>query len=78
MPRYEFFCEKCGFFECWRPFSEVHVPLACPACQATARRIYTPPGLVKISPALAEAIYRSEKSAHEPDIVRRVDSASQS
>lgn len=71
MPQYEFYCEKCGPFECWRPFNEASVPLICPTCQAIARRIYTSPGLVKTPPALAQAMYRSEKSAHEPAVMRR-------
>src|SRR5579859_194334 len=69
MPRYEFLCENCGLFECWRAFDEASVPMNCPECQAVARRIYTTPGLVKTLPALAQARYRAEKSAYEPEVV---------
>ncbi len=71
MPRYEFFCETCGPFEQWRPFDEANNPMRCPVCQAAARRVYSLPGLVKTPPALARALYREEKSAHEPEVVRR-------
>jgi len=71
MPRYEFRCENCGPFECWRPLDEVSVPMVCPKCQAVARRVYTAPGLVKTPPALAQGLYRAEKSAFEPEVIKR-------
>ena len=71
MPRYEFRCEHCGPFECWRPLVEASVPMICPQCQTVARRVYTAPGLVKTPPALAQAMYRAEKSAHEPEVISR-------
>jgi putative FmdB family regulatory protein len=71
MPRYEFLCEHCGSFEYWRPFEEASASMICPQCQAVVRRVYTAPGLVKTPPALANAMYRAEKSAHEPEVVTR-------
>jgi len=71
MPRYEFCCENCGPFECWRPFNEASAPMICPKCQAVARRVYTTPGLVKTPPALAQKMYRAEKSAIEPEVIKR-------
>ncbi|MBV9229240.1 MAG: zinc ribbon domain-containing protein [Chloroflexi bacterium] len=71
MPRYEFCCENCGLFEHWRSFDEASVPMICPQCQAVARRVYTTPGLVKTPAALAHAMYRAEKSAYEPEVVRQ-------
>jgi putative FmdB family regulatory protein len=71
MPLYEFCCEHCGPFECWRSFNEGGGPMICPKCQAVARRVYTTPGLVKTPAALARAMYRAEKSAQEPEVVRR-------
>src|SRR5258708_8978842 len=71
MPRYEFRCENCGPFECRRPLDEVSVPMVCPKCQAVARRVYTAPGLVKTPPALAHGLYRAEKSAFEPEVIKR-------
>ncbi|MBO0781400.1 MAG: hypothetical protein J2P37_21485 [Ktedonobacteraceae bacterium] len=71
MPQYEFHCAHCGPFVCWRPLAEAHMPVTCPQCQAIAKRVYTAPGLIKTPPALAHALYRAEKSAHEPDVVSR-------
>jgi putative FmdB family regulatory protein len=71
MPRYEFYCEHCGSFECWRSLDEASMPMLCPQCQTVARRVYTAPGLVKTPPALAKALYRAEKSAYEPEVVGR-------
>lgn len=77
MPLYEFRCERCGLFECWRPLSKAGEPMTCPRCQVVARRVYTTPGLVKTPPALARALYRSEKSAYEPEVVKREYPASE-
>ena len=77
MPRYEFRCEHCGPFECWRPFDEAGAPMVCPKCQSVARRVYTAPGLVKTQPALAQALYRAEKSAYEPEVIKREYPASE-
>lgn len=71
MPLYEFRCERCGSFECWRSQNEASAPMHCPTCQAVARRVYTTPGLVKTPPALSQAMYRAEKSAYEPEVLRR-------
>ncbi len=71
MPRYEFHCEHCGSFECWRPLDEATVPMICPQCQAVARRVYTAPGLVKTPAAMGQALYRAEKSAYEPEVIKR-------
>jgi hypothetical protein len=35
------------------------------------KRLYSAPGLFKTPPALAKALARSEKSAYEPEVVRR-------
>ncbi|WP_149400151.1 FmdB family zinc ribbon protein [Dictyobacter arantiisoli] len=69
MPRYEFCCEQCGSFECFRSLAEATAPMPCPECQRIARRIYTAPGLVRTPPAQASARYRAEKSAYEPEII---------
>ena len=71
MPQYEFRCDQCGSFECRRPLAEAGTPMLCPRCQTVAKRVYTPPGLVKTAPELGNAFYRSEKSAHEPEVLRR-------
>src|SRR5512147_1430709 len=71
MPMYEFRCEQCGSFECWRSLANAATPMHCPVCQREVRRVYTAPSLVRTPPALARARDRAEKSACEPDVVRR-------
>jgi putative FmdB family regulatory protein len=71
MPLYAFHCEHCGSFECWRALDDASTPMVCPQCQIVARRVYTTPGLVKTPSALGKALYRAEKSAYEPEVIRR-------
>ncbi len=71
MPIYEFLCDTCGSFESWRSFDEAGNPMLCPTCESVAKRIYSIPGLVKTPRALANALHRAEKSAHEPEVVSR-------
>ena len=71
MPLYAFRCENDGPFECWRPLNEAGMPMICSKCQAVASRVYTAPGLVKTPSALAQALNRAEKSAHEPEVLKR-------
>ncbi|SRR5712691_42491 len=71
MPIYEFVCATCGLFECWRSVDECSQPMLCPTCKTIARRAYSVPGLVRTPPALAKALQRAEKSAYEPEAVRR-------
>ena len=71
MPIYEFLCRDCGSFEQWRSFAEVSVPMTCPSCNGEARRIYSMPATKNLSAAFSNAMNRVEKSAHEPEIVRR-------
>ena len=70
MPLYAFRCETCGPFEEWRSLSEYSKPAQCPRCQADARRVVTPPNLVRTPPAIRKARALEEKSAHEPEVVR--------
>lgn len=43
MPTYNFGCESCGEqFERMLRISQCDVPQDCPACQSTARRMFTP------------------------------------
>ena len=70
MPIYEFLCEDCGPFEERRSFEEAG-EAACPECGAEARRVYTMPNTKRVPAGLSKAMDRAEKSAHEPEIVRR-------
>ena|SRR5581483_12479952 len=71
MPLYEFLCASCGPFEDWLPLSEHDRPAPCPSCHAVARRVISPPNLVRTSPAVRKARSLEEKSAHEPEVVVR-------
>ncbi|HTK08584.1 MAG TPA: zinc ribbon domain-containing protein [Ktedonobacteraceae bacterium] len=76
MPLYEFQCDSCGSFTHWRAFAQASEAMICPTCQRVVRRLYTPPGLYRVPAELAKARYRAEKSAFEPEIVRRQRPAS--
>ncbi len=71
MPIYEFLCRECGPFEQRRSFGEAGSSTRCPSCSEEARRIYSTPATRKMSTALSNAMNRVEKSAHEPEVVRR-------
>jgi putative FmdB family regulatory protein len=71
VPLYEFWCETCGPFEEWRNLSEHSKPAQCPRCHSGARRVLTPPNLVRTPPAIRQARHLEEKSAHEPEVVVR-------
>lgn len=71
MPVYAFLCETCGSFEVRRPFSQASDPAQCPRCRAAATRLYTAPNVPRTPPAIASAMLRAEKSAYEPEVVRR-------
>ena len=71
MPVYEFVCENCGPFEQRRSFEEAGDPMACPSCGREARRVYSLSYVRRMPGALSGTIERSEKSAHEPELVRR-------
>ena len=45
MPLYEFRCDACGEFEAWRTLAELDKPIDCPTCEATAKRIFSPPNI---------------------------------
>lgn len=70
MPVYDFLCKECGPFEQRRTFEEAGYPMPCPECGGEARRVYSMPA-TRMSTALYNAIGRSEKSASEPEVVRR-------
>jgi putative FmdB family regulatory protein len=71
VPFYEFTCEGCGPFEERRSLDEPREAAACPRCRAEARRVYSVPGVRRTDAGLSRAMDRAEKSAHEPEVVRR-------
>jgi putative FmdB family regulatory protein len=66
---YAFTCEDCGPFELLRPMTEAGAPASCPRCGATARRVFTPPGLALLAAPMRRVLDEEDKSAHEPDVV---------
>ncbi len=66
---YAFTCEGCGPFELSRPMAEAAAPVRCPGCGASARRIYTPPGVALLGAPLRRVLNEEDKSAHAPDVV---------
>lgn len=71
MPVYEFLCESCGPFEERRSFESTAEPMSCPKCGDGARRVYSMPATKRMPAGLSKALDRSEKSASEPEVVRR-------
>lgn len=69
MPVYAYTCERCGPFDERRPMAEASRPASCPLCDHQARRLYTPPGLVRTPAALSRALNLEAASAHEPAVV---------
>ena len=69
MPIYAFTCAGCGPFELLRPMAEADSAANCPACGTEARRVFTPPGLVRLARPVRSALDMEEKSAHEPAVV---------
>lgn len=67
MPLYEFCCETCGPFECWRPMREASDPMLCSSCHEEARRIFSPPGLL----STASSHRRRQEREVEPRLVKR-------
>ncbi len=71
MPIYEFLCESCGPFEERRSMDEARDATVCPGCGNEARRVYSTPNTNRVPAGLSKAMDRAEKSAHEPEVVRR-------
>lgn len=78
MPVYEFLCESCGPFEERRSFESTAEPMSCPKCGDGARRVYSMPATKRMPAGLSKALDRSEKSASEPEVVRRRPAGRQS
>jgi putative FmdB family regulatory protein len=71
MPRYDYICQACGIFEHSCALQAATDPVVCPTCATEAKRVYSPPGLVKTSAVLAKRLDRAHKSAYEPEVVKR-------
>ena len=71
MPVYEFLCRECGPFEQRRSFAEAGDPMRCPSCGEATRRVYSIPATKNVPAAFSKAMHRAEKSADQPEVVRR-------
>jgi putative FmdB family regulatory protein len=66
MPLYEFRCEPCGEFEAWQTLAELGTPIACPSCQAIAKRMFSPPNL-----SLNSSFSLKRQETRDPQVVNR-------
>ena len=69
MALYEYRCDRDGAFDVTRPIGTAPASVACPVCNADAKRVFSKPMLSSVPAELAAAIDHSEKTRHEPDIV---------
>jgi putative FmdB family regulatory protein len=72
MPTYGFRCASCGEFDLVRPMSAAGAAASCPACGATAPRVYGAPALGGQDPGLHRALDASARSAEAPEIATSV------
>lgn len=75
MPNYAYQCSEGCRFDAIYPMSEVPVETSCRRCGAAARRAVTAPHLSQSGSAAYGLIDRSERSAHEPEVVSSLPSA---
>lgn len=71
MPLYDYACRKHGPFSDWRPMKHSDRDVPCPSCGKPSKRTVASPYLGRLSPAVRMAHQRNEKSAHEPQVLRR-------
>jgi len=71
MPLYDYHCLACGDFRAWRRMSAAAEPAACPSCAVPAGRAVVAPNLALMHGHTRVAHQRNERSAHEPQHVRR-------
>ncbi|MHC5035574.1 MAG: FmdB family zinc ribbon protein [Planctomycetota bacterium] len=71
MPLYSYVCKTHGVFDAWRNMSESAQPSPCPTCRRRARRAISTPFIASMNPHNRIAHQRNEKSADEPQVVRK-------
>jgi putative FmdB family regulatory protein len=69
MATYEFRCADCGPFDVVLPMGAASPYRECPRCGEPGRRVFSSPHLSRMSPALAGAFAREERSRDEPEVV---------
>jgi putative FmdB family regulatory protein len=68
MPLYEFRCKDCGTFDEWRMMNESNAIAYCPQCQASAKRIFSIPGV-----RLNGALRLTKTENPEPKLATKID-----
>ena len=71
MPLYDYACTDCGHFKDWQSMSRAAEPADCPDCGRSAGRVVTAPFIANMNPHNRTAHQRNEKSAHEPQVIRK-------
>jgi len=69
MATYEYRCEDDGLFDVGRPLGTAPESIACPVCGKAARRVFSKPVLLSLSPAVVAAVDHADKTRDEPDVV---------
>lgn len=72
MPRYSFRCTEGCAFDASYPMADVPAATDCPSCGGTAVRRVTAPFLSNSASAAYRLIDRTARSAHEPEVVKRL------
>ena len=70
MTRYEYRCPEHGAFEVRAAMGSAPRHAACPTCDADSRRLFAPPTLRRVAPAVGAAVDRAERSREAPEVVR--------
>ncbi|MFC7648787.1 FmdB family zinc ribbon protein [Streptosporangium lutulentum] len=71
MAIYEYLCPACGPFDVRLPMGTAPLSRDCSTCERGARRVFSPPGLSRVHPALSAALDRDEQSRDAPAVVSR-------
>jgi putative FmdB family regulatory protein len=70
MPLYNYECRRHGAFSSWAGLVDFEKPAPCPVCKKLSQRSVSAAYLA-MDQMLSKAFGASEKSAHEPRVVRR-------
>ncbi len=71
MPLYDYECPRCGVFTAARSISDRNQLTRCDHCGRLAIRLVSAPRLNLMPGARREALFRNEKSRHEPAVSSR-------
>lgn len=75
MALYEYRCPACGAFDVSHPIGSAGPTEACPRCGASARRVFSSPGLSTLTPQVSRLRDLEAKSAEAPEVVSAVPPA---